>query len=219
MLPDEPPPVRPLPATTSVMSPPELVSVSMSFAQAQFAPFHLSTWPAPQVFVSDSVTLPVEPPPMRPPAVPIEMPVIVPPELVSVSMSFAQPHTEPFHLSSWPLPHVPGSDSATAPLVPPPTSPPGVPTVTAVISPESLSVPHAHVVPVDLSTWPGLHVMSDSVAAPVFAPPARPGPAITAVMSPVPAVSGAQLTLPSALMPCRYWPVLHVPVIFCCRPV
>src|SRR3954470_11765271 len=125
-LPVEPPPARPLPATTPVIVPPEFVSVSASFAHAHVAPFHLRSWPAAQVVSRPSVTLPLVPPPARP--VPAATPVIVPPELVSVSTSFAQPHATPLHLRSWPAAQPVVIEIVTLPLVPPPIRP--VPAIT-----------------------------------------------------------------------------------------
>src|SRR5262245_5784394 len=93
-------------------------------------------------------TTPLEPPPPRP--LPATTPVMSPPEFVSLSA--AQPHAEPFHLSTWFTPQLVSSESAMSPLVPPPTNPLDPLVVTAVMSPPELvsvstSLPHTHVAP------------------------------------------------------------------------
>src|SRR5262249_8267626 len=103
----------------------------------------------------------------------------------------------------------------TSPVVLPPASPPAAPTVTDVMSPPELpSAAQPHAVPLHLSSSPGEHVViSDSVTSPIGPPPWRPEPGLTAVMSPLPDRSGAQLTLPSELIELMKLPGVQLPMI------
>ena len=143
--------------------------------------------------------------------------VMSPPEFVSVSISFAQPQVAPFHFSTWPTAHVLSSDSMTLPVTPPPVSPPAGPTVTPVIPVPPTSAEHTHAVPLHLRIWFIAQVcVSESVISPEVPPPESPFPANTAVTSPDPDRSGAQVTVPSALTPMMKLSDAHVPVTRFC---
>src|SRR5258708_4847172 len=144
---------------------------------------------------------------------------MVPPEFVSVSMSFAQPHPEPFHLSSWPTAHVLISASDTSPDGPPPIRPPPADANTPVMSPpEFASAAHAHAVPLHFRISVGAHdVSSDRLTLPVLPPPTRPVPATMFVMLLVPVLPAAHVTVPSALTAVTKLFVPQVPVTRCWR--